>query len=520
MRAMAVQPALSETKEVVGYVRVERDNVRGCRSVRTIKSFWPGEVVLREKPILSSNTDGLHDYIIAFSKLDETNRNVVISGTFTQFEIDDMHVDVDSETLNNALQMAHKHGVVTDPTTARLALQRCLAAAPVDKLHFYARASTLRHSCLADVSFEFLSGMGTVTARCNIPPQRFVGMWMLQDTSLWWKGANVRSAALRKAGLVSQDACLCERCQGDDTCRAIRCPGCLDFQKRFDSARILMLLCSSAVLCAAFVGWSRIASRGATTSRHGEVSRNGKLKRWRCNVCDFNTSDTVVEGYINIELKLVRDLSDIRQMPLPMLLEQVDVVRSRIGMQHWLAASFHFELVRRCLEEGGPGMTYSGCLSSLRLAEWFSSRKLASPPQPVIDKIAEIMFNTLTFMGEHLLGVRDLRVAYLRAVDLLRGLFEQIDKKLLDRFKAFAGTAQNIRRRCGFCQKMLKGSYVKEVDISADDFGTDEKICTKCDTLSYCNMSCQASDWPRHSYYCFSVDLDFHSEKVGNIFGE
>lgn len=67
---------------------------------------------------------------------------------------------------------------------------------------FSREASTLRHSCAAnvDVCRERGSSMMTITARFTINPQTRIGAWLIGDTSIWWKGANVRSEALQACG--------------------------------------------------------------------------------------------------------------------------------------------------------------------------------------------------------------------------------------------------------------------------------------------------------------------------------
>lgn len=51
---------MAELKEVTGFVRVERDALQGFRSLKTIKSFWPGDVVLREKPMVECAEERVH----------------------------------------------------------------------------------------------------------------------------------------------------------------------------------------------------------------------------------------------------------------------------------------------------------------------------------------------------------------------------------------------------------------------------------------------------------------------------
>ena len=65
--------------------------------------------------------------------------------------------------------------------------------APISKIHMYKLISKMHHSCLANLHYEFNVGkdMGEIVARADILPKTRIGLWMLQDPHLWWKGADV-----------------------------------------------------------------------------------------------------------------------------------------------------------------------------------------------------------------------------------------------------------------------------------------------------------------------------------------
>merc|ERR1711920_77089 len=116
----------------------------------------------------------------------------------------------------------------------------------------------------------------------------------LDDTSLWWKGANVRRTAIKEAGLLIEDCC-CERCLGDDSARAIKCPDCIAYSdlKLRKNATLFLDGASLAMRTAVFKAWWRFMKHNRQRGEVGELVRNGKLKRWRCNTCDFDASDDI-----------------------------------------------------------------------------------------------------------------------------------------------------------------------------------------------------------------------------------
>merc|ERR1711933_483989 len=101
-----------------------------------------------------------------------------------------------------------------------------------------------------------------------------------------------------------------------------------------------MLLCSSAMLTASFRNWRKlkISNMGLKEEMRGEITRNGKLKRWRCTICDFDASDGVAEGIVGIEMNLVQELSDMSGIAKNKLSEWLHTVDMRLGLKHWLAA--------------------------------------------------------------------------------------------------------------------------------------------------------------------------------------
>merc|ERR1712046_472106 len=168
------------------------------------------------------------------------------------------------------------------------------------------------HSCADIVQFEFNieTEMGEVTARCDIPPKTWTGIWMLEDVDVWWKGADVRSQALKAEGLLGRD-CVCQRCQGLDTCRAIKCPLC----------------------------------------QVGGASRNGRTGQWICDKCDFSGSDDSCAGMIKIEHELREKLVQVTALSRQDLLTWMETLDSRLGTRHWLAMTLWSELFRREMAE-------------------------------------------------------------------------------------------------------------------------------------------------------------------------
>lgn len=520
--------APQKPREILGFVRIERNAPQGFRTLKTIKSFWPGETVLQENCLVGAEEDTDEERILAFLASDQKKRERFIE-IIMEAEVRDREISVDLSKLQEVLSViprSIKEGKIPkdaklDHNDAVQVISRWRFGASVDRTHVFERGSMLRHSCGAEVEVKVnqQTHQAVVTSRRALEASRFIGIWELQETNLWWKGANIRSAAVFREGVLQQQECGCERCQAEDVCRAIKCPGCLDFKKRREAAKSLMLLCSSALLMAAFVGWRRLSSGNPLTMDQGEVTRNGKLKRWRCSQCDFDVSDTAFDGFLKIETQLVDDLWDITGIPREELMNWSATVEQRVGTSHWLAPHVWFEIYRRQTARNGV-LTFSTALVCLRICEWFLSRKLQSPPQAVVDQLEEMMFRTLEFLQASLVGVRDLRVVYLRAVDLIRTFIESVDKKLLDKFKAFAGVAQNIRRRCAFCQKMLRESdmeFAEPKDISADDDGGEPVCCATCQDLWYCDMSCQISDYRRHRHFCYPSGTDFFSKKVEEV---
>jgi hypothetical protein len=305
---------------------------------------------------------------------------------------------------------------------------------------------------------------------------------MLEDANLWWKGANLRSAALREAGITTED-CSCDRCLGADTCRAIKCPAC----------------------------------------NNGEVTRRGREKMWMCGSCDFQGSDKVCAGVIDIEQNLCKDFQAVSDLSMDGLLLGLDTVENRLGLRHWLAASLWFELVRR--ETASVEMNFKSALHTMQLLEWITTRNIGVPPPPVlVTDLATMAIRALDFMHARIAGVRDLRVVFVRSVEIVRNLFQVMDRSLLEHLKVYGGRAINIRRNCAFCESKLNFSNTadtEEEEQVPDDGGEVEdflRVCGICKELSYCDLGCQKSDNMRHRAYCVPAGMPFTSKLVAQIF--
>merc|ERR1712072_584956 len=93
----------------------------------------------------------------------------------------------------------------------------------------------------------------------------------------------------------------------------------------------------------------------------------------------------------------------------------------------------------------------------MQLIEWIVSRKFSTAPQPLITEWAVMALKTVEFLQQNMTGVRDLRVVFLRAVELVRTMLQVMDRKLLDQFNCYGGQAVNLRRNCAYCGNKLSG---------------------------------------------------------------
>ena len=340
---------------------------------------------------------------------------------------------------------------------------------------------------------------------------------------LWWKGNNVRSFAARKMGLLPQDSqCQCERCLGEDTCRAMRCPGCHDHNKRVKAAAVFLSHCESAMVMAAFAAWSRLRdlvvpgfpARG-TAGRTGEAVCGGRLRNWKCSRCDFKIKEGAFEGMLATEAALVRDLTPIRKVPALRLAGGMREVEEALGLCHWLAAEVWLETYRRQSEPDGE-LSFAAALAALQVFEWFIGRRLPAPPRQLGGRLADMVFATLGFLLSRSSGVRDFRVPFLRALEVCQSLLSWADRGLLEtetrreaeeRLAPYDEAARSMRSTCAFCLEELPDP--EEEDVA---------MCATCCELSYCDQDCQVADMPRHRGRCMGTSTSFTSPEACRLF--
>lgn len=466
--------------EVLGYVRVEHDKLRGLRTVKTIKSFSRGDVVVREKALLNCMVDRDEARLTSFFKASQEVRAAFLEA-FSKLELLQYAAVFGSQDFQYLLERCGGEALpqMSSQEVADVML-RWEATRCISKIHFFKHISKVVHSCAAPGHYEFDvdMDMGVVTARYDIQPSTRIGVWLLEDTSMWWKGADVRSQALSDAQVVLGE-CKCERCQDKDSCRALKCPG----------------------------GCS------------GNIMRHGGKMRWLCNQCDFEGSDTSCAGFIEVEQQLIREIGDITELSKQELNSWLDTVESRIGLKHWLAAALWREIYYRySVQREETSFTAVHC--SLQIMEWILTRELPVPPQPVVDELAQMALHTLEFLNRHKEGVRDLRVVFIRAVKLVKMLFEKIDRGLLEQHKPFAGAVINLRRNCSFCRSPVDEDPAYEDDtVSEEDVCVENgpRVCGVCEDLRYCDMGCQKADLQRHQCFCISSKDTFTSPSFKQV---
>lgn len=255
----------------------------------------------------------------------------------------------------------------------------------------------------------------------------------------------------------------------------------------------------------------------------GEITRHGSLRRWSCNLCDFNGSDDAVAGFVELEQQMCRDLRDVSLIDKDELRSWVKHVEARLGSRHWLAAALWKEIhCRQVAKRREP--TFSSTLACLQFLEWIASRKLPVPPRALVEQLTNMVLSALRFLqGKLPGGVRDLRVVFLRAVDVARSVADAIDRDLLNQIMPFAGAALNIRRMCGFCKARLPEEEISrpEEQSSPDDSDIVEECtvtcCAWCQELRYCDMGCQKADMKRHRPYCIPAGDTFLSASIAQV---
>lgn len=480
--------------EALGFVRVENDIQQNCRVVKTIKSFRPGELVLREKPLLESTGDSDVKRLLAFCRLNAQQQSEFMK-VFTDQEMRDRGASADDADLDSFTGILEK--AVAEDASVNLLSKREVAgvvlrwrlAQRVNKFRIFKVASKLLHHCGAPVSCDINdSGMIALAANGDIRPQTRIGTWMLEDVDLWWKGANVRQEELIAEGVLNQKCC-CERCLDSDACRTLKCPDC-------------------------------------TT---GEFRRNGKAKKWICAECDFQGSDDAMSCFIQVEAQLLEELSDLGALPKDRLRGLLDTVEERLGLRHWLAAALWKAIYQRFSRKRGAGSerNFTSIWAAMDFLEWLVSRQLPPPPEEMRGDLVAMGFAVLEFLQVRMTGVRDLRVVFLRALQVVRSVFGSMDRDLTDRLTPYIATASNMKRRCGFCETLLpeeaaegQREFVPPSQWANEDSyeeETDAICCATCNELWYCDMGCQLADLPRHRPYCVPKNQPLCSKLVTQI---
>eukprot|EP00931_Biecheleriopsis_adriatica_P051834 TRINITY_DN30092_c0_g1_i1.p1 TRINITY_DN30092_c0_g1~~TRINITY_DN30092_c0_g1_i1.p1 ORF type:complete len:528 (+),score=82.23 TRINITY_DN30092_c0_g1_i1:66-1586(+) len=492
-------------REVLGFVRVDQDAAQNCRTIKAIKAFQAGEVVLRELPLVVAQEDSDIARIHAYLQLGRVQREDFadimpdLELRHRGFALADAVDLAPYEEVRAAIQKEHDEqceakgvmalGIVTTLEVASILIKWRALSKVSPKLVFKV-ASKLLHSCASHVELHIYpeSGLSEVTARRNIPPQTRIGQWMLKDTQLWWKSAALRGEAIKREGLFNGQ-CRCERCDGPDVVRALTCPSC----------------------------------------EIGEVFRNGKTKRWSCTRCDFSGSDKIMVGYmetevtgdhdlmIAVEKNLSNVLTNKEKLSNVQLQEFADRVCAQLSFGHFLYAmairEMYFRSVRSC--ESGEA-SFSSVLYALRFMEWVLSRHLGIPPQDFADELFRMGIASLRFLHERIHGVRDLRTVYVKAVRLVRELLEEINCSSKEEIRRFQGAAVNLRRSCAYCRKRLPEEPEEEVEwdlpLGDEDGGVVTElspVVCACGVLRYCDLSCQTADSRRHRPYCVRQKTEF-----------
>lgn len=354
-------------------------------------------------------------------------------------------------------------------------------------------ACKVSHSCAPNLSIRVDTASGIIegTACRSIAVGESLGSWYVQDTGLWWMGADVRRTfLLQDRGF----RCLCVRCRSPDLCRALPCDACGAL--------------GSVVPC----GHKPTAVEVGLT--------------WHCEKCGREAFGDALQSSAEVQLtqRVLLELKPARGVPKATAEELVALAadaRSRLGDHHWTAAAAALVLHFRSRAEGGL-LTPFAVACGLRFLGWLVDRKLAPPPAGIVRTPIAMAIDCIAWLcaipkalsnGHRALAHRPDAIQDLRCVGsrLLKDFLLPIFDATGDTVAKVAGTGERVamlkewladlQKHCGRCTAPLQASPA---------------ACGRCKQVRYCSRECQQADWKeRHKAGCLpstmslSEDLTF-----------
>jgi len=344
-------------------------------------------------------------------------------------------------------------------------------------------ACKVSHSCAPNLTIrvDAIEGIIEGTACRQIVAGEALGSWYIQDTGVWWMGADIRRSFLKQDRGFS---CLCTRCQSPDACRALPCDAC-------GAGTVLPQ------------GHSRTTSEAQPTWRCASCSRDtlsGDLHR--------STAEAQLTHRMLLELKPPRGVPKASPEELVALAGDV---RSRLGDEHWISAAAALVLHFRCRPEGGllnPLSVACGC----RFLGWLLDKKLPLPPAPIVRTPIAVAIDCIAWLGQvpdvasgasQAFRWRDQTIKDQRSI-----ASRLLQDWLLPIFMATGGTIakvantgarvaslkewlSNLRSTCGHCSKKLDGQH--------------PLVCGRCKQVRYCSRACQQANWKDHKGGCLPI---------------
>ncbi|CAK9062379.1 unnamed protein product [Durusdinium trenchii] len=450
-------------------------------------SFKAGQQVFRERALVIAPSPTNLARVRAYCQLDDTPRRILRETFFSEAPAVRCAATAACEAVEATGDTATEVLALLEGEGWQLELPEVEAVIRVWNLNAYDNALApvackVSHSCAPNLSIrvDVSNGLIEGTACRSIAEGEPLGSWYIQDTGLWWMGADVRRTfLLQDRGFQ----CCCLRCCRPDRCRALPCDAC------------------------GALGSVMPSGHGAATT----IEAMG-CATWHCEGCGREALGDALRSTAEVQLtqRLLLELKPARGVPKASAEELVALAadaRGRLGDHHWTAAAAALILHFRCRAEGGL-LTPFTVACGVRFLGWLMDRKLALPPAGIVRTPIAMAIDCIGWLSvaKALGGPRALQHRP-EATEDLRALSARLCDFLLPIFHATGESVAHVART-GERVAILK-EWLVQLQSTCGRCGKAQAVeaspaaCGRCKQVRYCSRECQQVDWKdRHKAGC------------------